>query len=382
MFYSTLTEKTLKEAIYRGNDEFSISSASCIVNSKTEVYYDDIVAHLYTKEVLDSKEYYDNEYEMDIESEDKDSLYGVINGEKVYRTQYQLELFTQKLKIENNMKILDYGSAKGLFLKKLTEKHSSIKPYLFDITTRYKEFWLKNFDLENCSFYDLKDEWKNSLDIVSSFYVFEHVQEPLVELKKIYDVLKEDGIVYIQIPNVYSNIADFVCVDHLHHFSKISLAHLLNQVGFEVIEIDDSSYDSALIIVGQKKATIKNHIFSKEDYDFYETKALQMAKYWQSLGDKIREFYKQNSNKKAALYGAGFYSTYILSQLPKEHNIDYVIDQNPYLHSQKFNNLDVIPIDKVSDDLKVLYVGVNPKIAKDVIKDIKQFSNIDIFYLD
>jgi SAM-dependent methyltransferase len=381
MFYNKLSDKILSTPIYTSNDSFSITSISNLINAKTEVYYDKEIAHLYTKETLNLEEYYDNEYKVDIESEDKDSLYGIINGEKVYRTQYQLDLFTKKVEIKNNMKILDYGSAKGLFLKKLIEK-ISIEPYLFDITTKYKEFWLKTFNQENCSFYNLKDEWKNSLDIVTSFYVFEHVKDPLTELKNIYQVLKEDGTVYIQVPNVYNHIADFICIDHLHHYSKISLTHLLNQSGFEVISIDDTSYEGALIIVGQKKTNIKTYNFLNEDYTFYETKAVEMSKYWQTLSSKINTFYKQNSTKKAALYGAGFYSTYILSHLPKDNNIAYAIDQNPHLHSQKFNNLDVIPIDKVSEDIEVLYVGLNPKMAKEIIKDIKQFNNMTIFYLD
>ncbi len=381
MFYNSLSNKVLSTPIYTSNDSFSITSISNLINAKTEVYYDKEIAHLYTKETLNLEEYYDNEYKVDIESEDKDSLYGIINGEKIYRTQYQLDLFTKKVEIKNNMKILDYGSAKGLFLKKLIEK-ISIEPYLFDITTKYKEFWLKTFNQKNCSFYNLKDEWKNSLDIVTSFYVFEHVKDPLNELKNIYQVLKEDGTVYIQVPNVYNHIADFICIDHLHHYSKISLTHLLNQSGFEVISIDDTSYEGALIIVGQKKTNIKTYNFLNEDYTFYETKAVEMSKYWQTLSSKINTFYKQNSTKKAALYGAGFYSTYILSHLPKDNNIAYAIDQNPHLHSQKFNNLDIIPIDKVSEDIQVLYVGLNPKMAKEIIKDIKQFNNMTIFYLD
>ena len=381
MFYNSLSNKVLSTPIYTSNDSFSITSISNLINAKTEVYYDKEIAHLYTKETLNLEEYYDNEYKVDIESEDKDSLYGIINGEKIYRTQYQLDLFTKKVEIKNNMKILDYGSAKGLFLKKLIEK-ISIEPYLFDITTKYKEFWLKTFNQKNCSFYNLKDEWKNSLDIVTSFYVFEHVKDPLTELKNIYQVLKEDGTVYIQVPNVYNHIADFICIDHLHHYSKISLTHLLNQSGFEVISIDDTSYEGALIIVGQKKTNIKTYNFLNEDYTFYETKAVEMSKYWQTLSSKINTFYKQNSTKRAALYGAGFYSTYILSHLPKDNNIAYAIDQNPHLHSQKFNNLDIIPIDKVSEDIQVLYVGLNPKMAKEIIKDIKQFNNMTIFYLD
>lgn len=381
MFYNSLSNKILSSPIYTSNDSFSITSISNLVNAKTEVYYDKEIAHLYTKETLNLEEYYDNEYKVDIESEDKDSLYGIMNGKKIYRTQYQLDLFTKKVNIKNDMKILDYGSAKGLFLKKLIEK-ISIEPYLFDITTKYKEFWLKTFNQENCSFYNLKNEWKNNLDIVTSFYVFEHVKDPLIELKNIYQVLKEDGIVYIQVPNVYNHIADFICIDHLHHYSKISLAHLLNLSGFEVISIDDTSYEGALIIVGQKKKNIKTYNFLNEDYAFYETKAIEMSKYWQTLSSKINTFYKQNSTKKAALYGAGFYSTYILSHLPKDNNITYAIDQNPHLHSQKFNNLDVIPIDKVSEDIEVLYVGLNPKMAKKIIKDIKQFNNMTIFYLD
>lgn len=70
------------------------------------------------------------------------------------------------------------------------------------------------------------------LDIVTSFYVFETCKkDPLTELKNIYQVLKEDGTVYIQVPNVYNHIADFICIDHLHHYSKISLTLLTKSIG-------------------------------------------------------------------------------------------------------------------------------------------------------
>lgn len=66
------------------------------------------------KRNIKSEEYCDNEYKVDIESEDKDSLYGIINGEKFIVHNINLILL-QKVEIKNNMKILDYGSAKGLF---------------------------------------------------------------------------------------------------------------------------------------------------------------------------------------------------------------------------------------------------------------------------
>ncbi len=355
--------------IYSSSANQSITSLSESIQAKTKVYYDASIAHLMTQAVVDNGSYYDISYRVDIQQEERDSLYGIVDNKKIYRTEHQLNIFMQKVKPVSGMRVLDYGCAKGLFVKKLFQK-CSIEPYLFDITDGYSTLWEKNFDPEHCATYTLEKSWQGQMDIVSSFYVFEHVIDPVAELSKIYDVLKDDGLLYLQVPNVYEHVADFICVDHLHHYSPISLTFLLHSCGFEVIDIDASSYSGALIVLGKKTTHVATVSFSVNDYEHYQSKALQMAQSWQSMEARIAHFYRQHMHKKALVYGAGFYGIFILSHLPKSHNVAYIVDQNDFLHGSKVDGLEVKAVHDIGDDIEVVYIGLNPLYAKTVIENL------------
>ena len=55
----------------------------------------------------------------------------------------------------------------------------------------------------------------------------------------------------------------------------------------------------------------------------------EMSTYWQNCADSIRRFENSHQGKESAIYGSGFYGSYIFSQLKEAGLVKCFLDQKP-----------------------------------------------------
>ena len=83
----------------------------------------------------------------------------------------------------------------------------------------------------------------NLFDVVSMFHVLEHIYDPTIALADIHKLLNKDGILIIEVPNVFKPFRDadfyFLRFVHLFNFSPFSLSNLLKKNGFEILYLND-----------------------------------------------------------------------------------------------------------------------------------------------
>lgn len=76
-------------------------------------------------------------------------------------------------------------------------------------------------------------------DAISMVHVLEHVWNPKELLIKIAGLLKEDGLVYIEVPDILSDQwkgHDFLHIAHLYNFCDFSFHQVASEAGFKVLE--------------------------------------------------------------------------------------------------------------------------------------------------
>jgi 2-polyprenyl-3-methyl-5-hydroxy-6-metoxy-1,4-benzoquinol methylase len=382
MINCALTGKTLLNPIYQSQGNLSITSLSQTYEGKTIVYFNEEIGHLQTKEIEDIETYYDKQYQFFNQSDEDDILYKVVDGKKIFRQEHQVNTLLSKINLEAGMKVLDYGCAKGTVMKRLAQQNLSIETYLFDVSQMYVSLWEKFLPPDRYSSYKTREEWRKSFDVVTSFFAFEHIPDPVKQLRNINSLLKDGGYFYCIVPNVYDNIGDFIVADHVHHYSGLSLRYLMAKAGFETIEIDDSSHFGAYIAIGKKVSqTSLGFQIDSNDLASVAKAAMETANYWHVLQDKICQFEESVSEQKAAIYGAGVYGSFIATCLNSLDNIQCFIDQNPLLHGTKAFDKPIIPNNELPTEIKVIYVGLNPKVAKNIIKRLGDWSNQSHRYL-
>lgn len=368
--------------IFESPDNLSITTMNKIIEGKTHVSFCEKCGHLQTNELPDLVEYYAQEYEINLASEDDDQLYKVINGKPVYRSEHQAAVFMEKVHLHDGFRVLDYGSAKSPTLKKILMAHNSIEPFLFDVTDKYIPFWKRFPKLPQWSVHQPDPAWNGTMDVVLSFYALEHVGNLRGAIKNIKTLLKPGGTFYFLVPNVYNNVADFVVADHINHFSPGSLRALLQLEGFGDIEVDDVSHDAAYVVKAKFATGAADLVAVVSSTDIAKNRraAVDMAAYWGSIVDRIRSFELSVSDGVIAVYGAGFYGNFIATAMRHSSRIQCFIDQNRHLHGLENCGKPIVLPEELPAEVTHVLVGMNPRIARTNINEIFSWRNRALTY--
>ena len=74
-------------------------------------------------------------------------------------------------------------------------------------------------------------------EVITAYYVLEHVIDPREFLLCLSERLKADGYLFIEVPHSGGEIQPVLFPEHLNMFNPYNLAMLAHQVGFELIEV-------------------------------------------------------------------------------------------------------------------------------------------------
>ena len=378
-----LCGKPLDDKIYESGSARSLTSLCMPYAGTTQVCFCHGCGHVQSSEIDNIEGYYDRSYDILVTSEEEDQIYVVNNGQNVYRTEHQVKTLLNKVALPENAKILDYGCAKSSTMRSLVKKGEAVRLYLFDVSDRYIPFWKMFLSEDRWAIYTIPDKWKGQFDAVTSFFSLEHMARPQDALRQIFRILNPTGIFYGIIPNVFTNTADLIVVDHVNHFTAVSLSYLLRSQGFDVVEIDEKAHNGALVFVARKSAArsamgalpVANEINAT-----YEG-ARKIGTFWNDAGSNVRAFEQMmNGEKQVAIYGAGFYGAFISSCLAHPERIACIIDRNPFLQGRESNGIPIISPGNLPESVETVLVGLNPAQAKKLISDITEFRNRNITY--
>jgi SAM-dependent methyltransferase len=163
------------------------------------------------------------------------------------------EILQEFTSLTSNTKIFEIGPGAGSFIgriKNITEAQIEAielgkDSYEFCLG---KGFKVTNVGIEN---YVSTDKF----DIICSFHVLEHIRSPKNFISKCYDLLNDEGLLYIEVPNFNrpgSKYEEFLQFPHLFNFTFITLSNLMRSNGFEPIYVDDSI--GRLTIIAKKNS--------------------------------------------------------------------------------------------------------------------------------
>jgi SAM-dependent methyltransferase len=172
------------------------------------------------------------------------------------------------------LKVLDIGTGMGdslLYLKNEINKNAE---YFAIESSDYCITQLKKNGI-NILANDVNGNWsinnKEKFDFVNMRHVLEHFSDPVAVLKKVNEVLKPNGVLYIAVPNSKEPtkplLAHFFRVVHINYFSKLSLTNLFAQTGFKSIEIvEGDQYEKKEIYTFCKKNSINTFSLDKNEW--------------------------------------------------------------------------------------------------------------------
>ena len=149
--------------------------------------------------------------------------------------------------------LLDVGSGTGAFVNEMTQQGWQATGLEPDDGARTVAKELYDLDLTDITrFYQLAP---GSYDAITLWHVLEHVHDLQVYVQQLKNLLKENGKIFIALPNytakdaaIYKNYwAAYDTPRHLYHFSPRSMQVLIERNGLKLLQHKPMWYDSFYI---------------------------------------------------------------------------------------------------------------------------------------
>ena len=370
----------LGDPIYTSTSKHVLTSLCELRTVIKRVWCFSYCVHLRGDAIENTENYYATDYRILLNEEDEDQIYEANGKTIVYRTDHQVGTLLRKLRLPEGAAMLDYGCAKASTFKRLASLRADLQLHLFDVSQMYEVHWDRFVRPERRAVLTTPADWQKRFDVVTSFFALEHIPEPRESVKRIALLLKEDGVFYGVVPDTFGNIADFVVVDHVNHFTKPSLHTLLAGAGFSEISIDDEAHRGALVFVARRSGQATQ----RPNVSHVVLSAKELAQHWSQLSGRIRAAESSFGDLPSSIYGSGFYGAYIASTLQHPERLQVFLDRSPYQQGRLLFEKTILEPEKLPEDIRVLYVGLNPRIARPTIEKMEWLKarTLNLVFLD
>ena len=99
----------------------------------------------------------------------------------------------------------------------------------------------------------------------------------------------------------------------------------------------------------------------------------EMANYWTEIEQRIRAHSRPQAAHElgpAAIYGSGFYGTFVASRLADLDRVQCFVDQSPFRQGKTLLNKPIIAPEQLPNDIRTIYVGLNMRSARQAIAEV------------
>jgi len=164
--------------------------------------------------------------------------------------------------------ILDIGCATGEFLNFF--KSRNWRTFGIEPNEKAREFANENFGLDVYEENKIKKFENNYFDVITMWHVLEHVHNLNERVGEIKRILKNDGILFVALPNPDSFDAKYYkeywagydVPRHLYHFNKLNVKELFDKFDMKIIQKIPMKFDAFYIsLLSEKYKTGRKNWF-------------------------------------------------------------------------------------------------------------------------
>jgi SAM-dependent methyltransferase len=365
------------ELLYASPLPETLTSESKLRRGQLRIHLCAGCAHVMSDEggLTDLADYYGREYDSLLESVEADDLYDLdANQQPVYRSQVQLENLGRLTNLPAKGRLLDFGCGKGAFLARFQRQHPGWELAGCDVSDRYRAFVEPltgpgRFQVTPLS---SPETPPGPFDVVTLFFVAEHLADPLVTLQSLAARLAPTGLLYLTVPNVVTNTIDAFLADHLSHFSTPSLTVLLQRCGLRPLVVSEHHQLGQITMMAAPQPGFAGRPFrfGGDVAEAYANTIRAAIGRWVECGARLHAFLegRRPAAGTLAVYGAGVFGSYLAMQAgPTRDAIACFLDQNPFKVGKTHLGRPILHPREIPPTVTDLLVGLNPARARDIL---------------
>ena len=181
------------------------------------------------------------------------------------------ELLDKMEKYRKTNRLLDVGCGIGYFLEVAKERGWEV--YGTEFTDKAVEICeAKGINMQQ-GVLDPKHYDAESFDVITSFEVIEHINNPQPELANFHSLLRKGGLVYATTPNFNSLLRyrlkgayNNICYpEHLSYYTPATLKKVFNSAGFKALSIEATGISITRLRQGTGKTEVTNAISQQSE---------------------------------------------------------------------------------------------------------------------
>jgi len=280
-----------------------------------------------------------------------------------------LNMILNHLPEKKDINILEIGSNRGDMLYMIKEKIPNANILGID-PTKYNELSVPTIH----AFYDC-NMFSKAYDLIILQHVLEHMKNPLTTIQSIKSILKDNGLLYVEVPDIINSlqycVEDFT-LEHINYFSIQTLTSALQ--GFDIIDTDQYSFLRTV-----SKPRQQNH-----KKDFSDTTDINMLKklfkqYNENKSHLINEIKKANyRGERIVFYGISYFFIYIFTRI-----IEYLDKQKCFYYDDNFSEPEepsfLLPrVDSLNNADLVVICSTNFRIQEKIGQKLLKYRGIKI----
>lgn len=218
--------------------------------------------------------------------------------------------------------ILDVGSGTGPILSAAEIVFPNTSLYAQDLTNKYLSNLEKIRNFKKLFNSQPSDIQKNSFDLITLNHVLEHVEECVDFLESLKPLLRENGKILIQVPNINENTFDLIVADHRYHFSMNSIQNIAIKSGFNIELVSDEIIPKQITLLISPSKLSQQTIKTKKN----EMNLSIMVNDLIKLFDKLEKINSFGNKQYLSVYGTSTSSCFISQGL--KGKVDFYIDDD------------------------------------------------------
>ncbi len=286
------------------------------------------------------------------------SVFDPQTGQPSLRSECIIRRLLSNVTLSLEGSLLDYGCGNGGFLRAFQRSVSGWNLYGCEWNDKHHEQLsaIPGF----VKLYSSPDMViREAYDVVSLIHCLEHLPQPCDMLSRLRRLVKEDGLLLIQVPDCSINPFLLLLADHCSHFSVETLSALIRAAGFEILVATNQWVPKEITIVA--RPTAKPYPFTSVGFEHAQLLEHHLA--W--LSEVSAQARKESEEKKLGIFGTAIAGTWLWKEL--EGRAAFFVDEDPNRQGLQHYGLPILSPHKVPPESSV-YLALPPLISLSVQK--------------
>lgn len=316
--------------------------------------------------------FYRDSYKLLETTSEAEFMYYTEKGSISYSS-LRLSILTKYENLSSDGNILDIGCGKGNFLYQFSKKFP--KWTIHGVEASKSALEIARAKLPHAHFIEgLFDSnlFDQKFDLIVILGVLEHLEDPVSFLKSTISCLKDNGLIFFDVPNFKLNPVDLFVYDHLTHFTKEIVENLLTVCELDVLQIVESTTHLPLFCIcrsSTKKRSIKN----------YYSVMNKLVREHTSFNDAILDTYQiADRYDRVGVFGLGIMIWVGIQQhkIAREKIVSF-FDENNLLIGKTKSGIMIKSLNEISEfkDLPII-LSLNPCYIDKVLRNLDQMKVI------